>query len=427
MILSLLGKKLNLTVVLCLVVIASILLPGCGGGGGGSNGGRSVKIYAGADPKGDYIAVTIDSSAQTMIYHNYTTGEHFGPYAYNTLTEPDRNYGFHNLYATGVIPDYPTPNCYAEFIIMDGVALILQMFDNNATPADFSDDICDGNPIFAYYRRTVNVDTYRGRAFNWVGYKMGADDGNFEVGFAAFDTNTTTPAGRLYGAAYNNRAETDGWPGYVRGIKNLNDSDLGTGSFIYDAGVVANTFGSLTLIDTDSGDFVFDSGPGAGAGFAIRQADTKDWQPVYNGTYFIIMYKNVDSESQPQEVDVAKLVFSGNGNFEIYEPINAASPSLNGSFIDIETYPNGPRPPGAAPIPFATQIRDISSCGSAAATVVRNAYLCHGGFVWENPARDQTAFLMLDPAGRYLCFASFEKNGGLTHYSFGFGIKDPLY
>lgn len=394
-------------------------LAGCGGGSGG---GVTTKTYGGADPKGDYIAVTIDSSAGTLTYHNYTTDEHYGPYAFSRITDPARNFGFQNLYATGVIPAYPTPNCYAEFVLMDGVALILQMFDQGATPDIYDDDTPDGNPIFAYYRRAVDMTDYRGQVFNWVGYEMGADAGNFEVGCAAFDTNATDPAGRLYGGGYNRRAEVEypGWAGYNdRGMRDINDTGLGTSSFTYDADLVANTAGSLTLIGTDSGDFILDRGPGAGAGFALRQAAAKEWQTAYNGTYFAFIYKN---NAGAQEVSPMKVVLSG-GGFAAYEPISAASPSLTGSFTDIETFPEGPCPPGGDPMTFAAQLQAISGCNGAEAAAVRNAYRCRGGFVAT--VDDRVVYLMLDPAGRYLCFASFEE--GTNHYAFGFGIKDPEY
>ncbi|MGE5549466.1 MAG: hypothetical protein ACM3ZC_02925 [Bacteroidota bacterium] len=66
---------------------------------------------------------------------------------------------------------------------------------------------------------------------------MDAALGNFEVGYAAFDTNTTAPAGRLYGAGYNRRAELAGGGGGYNdhGMRDINDTGLGTVSFTYDA------------------------------------------------------------------------------------------------------------------------------------------------------------------------------------------------
>lgn len=383
-----------------------------------------VKTYGGSDPKGDYIEVVIDSTAQTVTHHNYTTNENNGPFSYFRVTDPSRNKGFTILYETEPVN---AAGEYALFTLMDGVALIYQMFDSMGTPGDYTDDVTMGNPVYALSRVEVNMNTYQGTAYNWLEMKIGAAQGNFAAGFAAFDSNSDAPAGRLYGAGYNNRAEVEGWAGFVNGINNINNPPvLATSAFTMDSTIKANTCntanGLLTMIGAGSGDFILDFGvnpvsaEGNGAGFALRQAAVKDWQPVYNGVYFALVYEN-NAGGTAQKVQPMKFT-TNNGNIQVFK-FDDGTGVFNQNFSDLETFSGGP---GGSPV--TAQFQTVSGCAGAESTVVQNAYQCHGGFIWSDSG--SVVVCMMDPAGRYMFFTMFEKIGLADYnYRFGFAIKDP--
>lgn len=376
--------------------------------------------YGGADPKGDYIAITVDGTAKTVIYNNYTTSEEHGPYAYTKITNAALNYGFSNMYMTEVFNDIA--NTYALFVIADGAAIIFQLFNNQGTAADFSDDLPEGTPGYAFSRRDVaDLSDYEGTAYNWISFKMDTSatnaDSNFEAGFAAFDTDGT---GLLYGACYNNRAEVESWIGFTNGIKDINDSGLALDSFAYDSATLGHTSVNFTLIPNENDDFVLDFGQNEGAGFAIHQADTKEWQAAYNGTFFMMSYSN-NSAGDSQDVTPMKLVLSSGagsaGHFQAYDLEGALQAEAD--MVAFEDFTGNPGGGAVIKDQFAT----ASDCASAASTVVKNAYNAHGGFVATWDSGDAVLFAMMDPAGKYLFFTMFSAEGGGYGYVFGFGVK----
>ncbi len=188
-----------------------LIFVGCSQNPGGTTGGGggSTKVYGGASPIGDYIAVTLDTESHTATYTNYTTGEGAGPYSYSKLTA--NNWGFQNIYKTENFTA-GSKICYAKFILMEGVALIFQLFETNDEAVDW--------PVYALCRKAVNMSDYKGKAFNWMNFKINSTNGNFEAGFAGVDTDSN---GFFYGASYNNRAEKENWSGFDKGMKTIND------------------------------------------------------------------------------------------------------------------------------------------------------------------------------------------------------------
>jgi hypothetical protein len=408
-------KKIFLPIVL--VVILCMFPISCDKTSTGPDqGSGGSTIYGGASPIGDYIAVTVDAAGHTVTYHNYTTSESAGPFTYSQVTS--NNWGFQNLYKTQNFEVGPGDSCYAEFIIMHGVALTYQLFKAaNDSAIDW--------PVYALSRTAVNMNNLKGQAFNWMNFKINEAEGNFEAGFAAFDTDI---GGLLYGAAYNNRAEREGWGGSDMGMKKINDYDsVKTSAFTYNASLVANTLSNLTLIGTESGDFITDFGAGKGAGFAVRQASSKNWSPNYNGTYFTLIYENRNTAAAPTEQTVQPMrLVASNGTVSAagLQSGNSIVPVYSGTFANFEDFTGGPHSP------TRTAVQDFqyfSRCDTAQSITVRNAYNCHGGFI-DASVSDQVITLFFDPEGKFLFFCMFERDdSGTMNYRFGFGIKDPNY
>lgn len=403
------------TILLALLIgTFSWALSGCGGGSGGGSG----KTYAGAMPIGDYVAVTLKEANHTLTYHNYTTGESFGPISYSKLTTG--NGGFQNIYQTETFTR-EGKQCYADFVIMKDVALSFLLFDASLDqPVDW--------PVYALNRRTVDMNDYKGRAYNWLKCEIvesggSSDQGNFECGFAAFDTDTT---GRMYGASYNRRAEE---VDTSQAIKTINASGIGTSSFTYNSNLLANTYGDLTLIGTPSGDFALDFGAGNGAGFAVRQGASKDWNSNYNGNYLAMVYKNgsdVSAEYRTPRylMKPMRVTLSGGVSGNIVVAELEGTEHINSSLTSLADFTRGP----IAEQTVTASFQAISNCGDATSGTVRGAYQCHGSFIYSNEAGSQLVNIFSDPNGRFIFFNAFIKEGAdnITYF-FGFGIKDPYY
>jgi hypothetical protein len=396
----------------------------CGSDGKSSNSSTPLTsaTYSGADPKGDFIAIEIDGSAQTVTHNNYTTSETNGPYTYSTVTDPTLSGGFTNMFMTEVF----NTNMYALFVIVDGVAIIYQLFTNNGTASDFTDDSPYETPGYAFVRLDMDdLSSFKEKSFNWIKFKMDTTntEGNFEAGFAAFDSGI----GTAYGAYYNNRAdEADGSPPYgdydANGIDDIGPLNLD--SFTHDASTMSHSSGNLTFIPNKNGDSVLDFGANEGAGYAVRQADTKEWQSAYNGTYFMMVYHN-DSTGAEQSVEPMKLVLSTstsnstNGYFRAYDH-GSSTVTMEGEFIPVEDLTGANSPGGTTPI--IDQFASTSGIGGATSTEIADANKAHGGFV-SQPDSDTVLFGMMDPNGNYLFFTMFMDEGATYEYNFGFGVK----
>lgn len=405
-------KVLSLVIVgvLCITIIS------CEKSSTSPTQGSVTRIYGGASPVGDYIAVTVDETNHTVMYYNYTKSESAGPFTYSQDTT--NSWGFQNLYKTQNFNVGNGVSCYAKFIIMPGVALAYQLFKA-------ANDSAIGWPVYALCRQAVDKNSLKGKAYNWMNFRINSVEGNYEAGFAAFDTD---PEGLLYGACYNNRAHIEGWSNFDKGMKKINDYDsIKASAFTYNAGLVANTLNNLTLIGTESGDFIIDFGLNKGAGFAVRQANGKSWATNYDGNYFTLVYENKNTATHPTEqtVQLMKLTAS-NGTISASRLLssNVIFPIYSGSYTSLADFTGGPH----APIRSAVQdFQYFSRCDTAQSATVRNSYNCHGGFIDASIA-DRVITIFFEPSGNFLFFCMFEKDGSASYnYRFGFGIKDPNY
>jgi hypothetical protein len=402
-----------------MIALAAVALSACTLGRTES----AVKDYRGANPVGDYIGVTVDMSARLVSFHNYTLNANYGPYGFSKITDPARNLGFNIIYETGEIVEYPAPGCYARFAIMDGVTLIYQLMNYNGTPEDRSDDTTEGYPSYAFMYATSDIGSCKGTAYTFMEYRMGNGDDRFAAGLGAFDTDA---AGTLYQAAYNSAADARDEAGHEDGMEGTASPDAnrpaGLSSFAFNPAANAYCYTSphngeiLTLIPTVSGDFVIDHGANRGAGFAVRQAAAKEWQAAYNGNYLIMVYDVRDGGSS---VKAMKLVLSGNGNCQVFDPSSAvpSAPVFTGSFTSFEDFNGGPD--GSK---FTTLVREHSGCDNAVSDAIKASYNLHGGFISpRNENGDCDVVIMLDPLGRYCYFTTWTS---LDRFQYGYGIKD---
>lgn len=107
-------------------------------------------------------------------------------------------------------------------------------------------------------------------------------------------------SGKKHGRRLNLNQQTNNGEHPTNGVTSINSGPpvIGTSSFTYDSSILTNKSGNLTLIGTQSDDFILDFGPDNGAGFAIRQASNS----AYNGTYLLVNYENNNTGTNPQTI-----------------------------------------------------------------------------------------------------------------------------
>lgn len=386
------------------MILLGAILAGCGGGGGGSkgpsNGVLSSATYGGADAKGDHIAITIDGKASTLTITNYTLKKSAGPFSFSRVTDPARNEGYQNLYRTQNLSD--SENRYAQFVIADGAAILFQIFE---------DDRPYGTPWFAFCRKDTSnlLNESKKTAYNWVNFKMDItpDDGienNCEAGFLAIDDDAE---GTWYGAGYNHQADVSGGTGYVNGVHDICGGRIKTSDFYYVPSIVAYTAGGdSTLISTRNNDFIMDLGENNGAYYMIRQANTKDWQSVYNGTYFMLVY-----ESKAQSITSMKLVLNGK-NYQISQDGELL---LSGPLSNVDQKGLGGKI-------LTNLFKDYSNLSAAESNIIKEAYNCYGSFIGGD-FESSVLYMIIDPNGRYCCVTIAKRSGSEYDYWFGFGVK----
>lgn len=387
-------KKL---LVMCLGMLLVVSIIGCGGG----VNGLSSATYGGADAKGDHIAITIDGKASTLTITNYTRNISAGPFSFSRVTDPAQNGGYQNLYRTQNLSD--SENRYAQFVIADGAAILFQIFE---------DDKPDGTPWFAFCRKDVPnlLNEYKATAYNWVNYRMDLDgpESNSEAGFLAIDSDAD---GAWYGAGYNHQADVSNDTDYNNGVHDIIGRRIKTSDFSYARSIVANIITNndgkvATLISTRNNDFIMDLGENNGAYYMIRQANTKDWQSVYNGTYFMLVY-----ESKARSITSMKMVLNGN-NYEISQ---GGELLLNGPLSNVDQ-----KGPGGKIL--TNLFKDYSNLSMAESNIIKEAYNCYGSFIGGD-FESSVLYMIIDPNGRYLCVTIAKKTGSGYDYWFGFGVK----
>ena len=250
-----------------LLILVTIMTIGCGSGSSSSSAARA---YSGTASVGDFLSITLDPTAQTITYTNYSNGDSgVVPYTLNsdgtyTLNDPTGN-----LIAAYEVPNY---------------GLLIQAAKagpNHATPA----------LITAIQQAPISISSMAGHQYNYMQFRTTA--GGLEVGSVATDSqgNITTSSYWPYGEMGM------GGPPDPFGSSTFLGSDIQadpSGNFLKlmaDPGQYSYIFG------TSNGLFAVDTPNGAILGF--QKATSPAFDPSYAGTYQAIYYqKNNASTGQ---------------------------------------------------------------------------------------------------------------------------------
>lgn len=262
--------------------IALLSLQACASGGSSSTPSTTsaARAYSGSAAVGDFVSVTINSSAQTIAYTNHTNGD-TGTYGY-TL----------GAGGTYVIND-PTGNLVTAYEVPNYAILIEA---NKTGPSHNTLALITAVPTQQVTASSLAVNT----SYNYVSFRTAA--GGVEVGTISFDgasNGTATaywPYGNYSGGGSNPFVSTT-----IPGSSFALDS---SGTFF-----TTTVQGSMsTVFGTQSGTFVVDSGVGMIFGFT--KASTSAFSSAYAGSYTALVYQKTNASTTNNNVESGTASFS---------------------------------------------------------------------------------------------------------------------
>ena len=255
----------------------------------------AVRSYNGTASVGDFLTISIDSTAQTITYKNYTNGETGTvPYTVNAdgtyaITDPKGN----------LLTAYEVPG----FVMMVEAA--------NAGPNRDTQAL-----ITAVESAPSSIDTFAGRNFNYLQFRTAA--GGMEMGTIAIDTQ-----GGIQHDGY--------WPFGVFSQNLFGGGSFPAASVQEDASgnffTIKEPSGNDYVFGTQNGFFVVDTG--AGTILGLPKAASKSFDASNAGTYTAIFYEKAGAQTGQGNVETgtpsegtAKVTISATGLMTITDSQN---------------------------------------------------------------------------------------------------------
>lgn len=271
-----------------LLLAISCFLVGCNSATKLTAPASTVRSYNATASVGDFLTISIDSTAQTITYKNYTNGENGTvPYTVNsdgtyTITDPKGN----------LLSAYEVP----------GTAMMVEAA--NAGPDQNTEAL-----ITAIESAPASITTFAGRNFNYVQFRTAA--GGVSLGTISIDAS-----GNIQHANY--------WP-----FGNLQQpaSPFNSGTFSASS-ITEDPSGDFFTLDESTGaDYIFGTqngffavDTGAGTILGLPKASSKSFDPTVAGSYKAIFYEKSNaqmgqhnSESGTPEEGTATVAVSASG------------------------------------------------------------------------------------------------------------------
>jgi hypothetical protein len=236
----------------------------------------AARIYHGTASVGDFMTITIDSTAQTITYSDVSNGDSGTvPYSVNaddtyTLSDPKGN----------LIAAYEVPN-YAVLI------QAAKTGPNMNTPA----------LITAVESGSISMSTFETHAYNYMQFRTAA--GGLEVGSVAISTQGIGSISSFWPYGSYNQGSQSGSPFHTGTIDLTQAQEDASGTFLKVPEPGGN--GLDYLFGTANGIFAVDSGNGAILG--LTKAASKDFDPSVAGTYKAIYYQKTGASTGAGNVE----------------------------------------------------------------------------------------------------------------------------
>jgi hypothetical protein len=344
-----------------------------------STSAPAVRSYNGTASVGDFLTITVNSTAKTLSYTNITNGQNETvPYTVNTdgtysLSDPSGN----------LISAYEVP----------GYAMVIQSAKSGPsqnTPA----------LITAVESGPITLSTFQNKSYNYM--QMRTNSGGLEVG------TVSVGATAIQNSSY--------WPyGSVSGGSN---SPFNVGSFSLNSTVEnasGTSFtnndpndGSSTIFGTANGFFIVDSGNGSILG--LPKATSAAFNSANAGTYTAIYYQKSNATT-------------GVGNVETgTQSFGKASIAITSSGAMTITSPTGTVISQGTLIPVSSASYLYGSAGELTDP-------CYGLFTYRVTTASSQQDVFVSFVNGAMLFSSFEaplpwnNNGSTYTYFYGVGLN----
>jgi hypothetical protein len=365
---------------IALLALALLALTGCNSTStpGPSGVSPSKRAYNGTASEGDFLTITLDSSAQTLSYTDLSNNENgIIPYTVNgdgtyTLNDPTGN-----LIAAYEVPNY---------------ALLIQAAKtgpNENAPA----------LITAVESGKISMATWEGHSYNYMQFRTAA--GGLEVGSVTIDAQ-----GMGENSSY--------WP---YGALNQDASTFHSGS-IDTAQAQSDSSGTFLKIPDGNGvfDYVFGTGNGVfavdtpnGAILGLQKATSKNFDPTFAGTYKAIYYEKIGAST-------------GAGNVE------TGTPSLSNATLVVNSSGQVTVSDGQGNTLIQATLTPVADTSYLYGSSGELEDPCYGVFTFRVTTASSQQDVFVTFLDRAMLFASFKANlpwssGGNYDYLYGVGLK----
>lgn len=256
-----------------------------------------ARTYHGTASVGDFMTITIDSTAQTISYADVSNGDSGTvPYSVNSDDTYNLNDPKGNLIAAYEVPNY---------------VLLIQAAKtgpNMDTPA----------LITAVESGSISMSTFETHAYNYMQFRTAA--GGLEVGSVAIDAQGIGTISSFWPYGSYNQGNQSGSP-FHTGMIDMTQAQVDlSGTFLKVPEMGGNGFDYV--FGTANGIFAVDSGNGAILG--LKKAASKNFDPTFAGTYKAIYYQKVGASTGAGNVETgtaalgnATLLVDASGNVTV--------------------------------------------------------------------------------------------------------------
>lgn len=360
------------------LVLAVCFLTACGSAPKPVAAQSSVRSYSGTASVGDFLTISIDATAHTITYNNYTNGETGTvPYTVNsdgtyTITDPQGN----------LLSAYEVP----------GTVMMVEAA--NAGPNRDTAAL-----ITAIETAPASINTFAGRNFNYIQFRTST--GGIELGSVSVDAS-----GNITHSSY--------WPfGVISQGNSFNGGYFPASSVTEDA---SGNFFTITeansskdyVFGTQNGFFAVDTGQGAI--LSEPKAASKAFDPTVAGTYQALFYQKANAQMGPNNVE------SGTAS----EGTGMVTVGASGSVVITDTANNAVASGTLTPIADTPYIYD-----GTANTLPDPLY---GMFTFRSTSATQQQDVFVSFQGNAVIFSSFQtglplqQNAAYTYF-YGVGLK----
>jgi len=363
-----------------LVLVAfACLLVGCESTSKLSIPPNTVRSYNGTAAVGDFLTISIDSSAQTITYKNYTNGQS-GTVPYSV--EADGSY---------TITD-PQGNLLSAYEVPGSVMVVEAA---NAGPNQDTVSL-----ITAVQSVPISIQSVAGADYNYTQFRT--RDGGVEFGTVTIDAQ-----GNITANSYNPSAMM--WSGGTF----FNGGTFAASSIQEDPSgnffVIHDQDGSTdTVFGTQAGLWAVDNPNGAIIG--LPKAATKDFNPAAAGTYNAIYYEKQDAQMQQNNVETGT-------------PLEGKA-SVTVSAAGVVTVTDGQNNVMASGT--LVPVADVSYIYDGTSNKLSDP--CFGWFTFQAVTASLHQDVFVTFQGNSMIFTSFQTplplvNGGTYTYFYGVGLK----